>query len=136
MRLQMQDLDRLITIAKHLKAEGSRPDLAAALTRTVTRLAGQHSGEYQTYMVLTHSQIQTEIPYQMVCEVRDGAKWDTFTRKRRWAEEFTPAERAAATGLFKQANHWTLKTGVPNSVRMTEGIFDLWRKLGDFCASL
>ena len=87
-------------------------------------------------LVFDHSEAQRKIPYQMVCEGRNSARWNTMRRRRRWSAEFTETERKAASRLFKQACRWTLVRGVPAQVRMTPATYDLWCKLGDFCASL
>lgn len=135
MRVDAQDLDLLITTYKHLNAEGTRPDLAASLLRMVNRLSSQNDG-CEVYMALTREQINRNIPYQLVCETCGGSRWDTGTRKRRWEAEFSPAERRAADRLIRQAQTWTLKRGALASVKMPGAVYDLWQKLGDFCASL
>ena len=127
-----RDADLLIETWKYLNVMGGRPELVAALKRMIDR----NVNDYRVCLVLTREQVERDIPFKMVCEARNGSRWDTFTRKRRWAAEFTSAEMAAATTLFRQAQNWTLGKGVPASVRMTETTFDLWKKLGDFCASL
>ena len=136
MRLNARDLDLLVTVYKRINAEGARPDLAAALLRLVSRLSRQNEGEYPTCLSLSREQIQRDIPYQVVCETRYGARWDTGTRKRRWDSEFSHAEQQLASRLFRQAQTWALKSGAPASVKMTGAAYDLWQKLGDFCASL
>ena len=127
-----RDADLLIETWKYLNVMGGRPELVAALKRMIDR----NVNDYRVCLVLTRKQVERDIPFKMVCEARNGSRWDTFTRKRRWAAEFTSAEMTAATTLFRQAQNWTLGKGVPASVRMTETTFDLWKKLGDFCASL
>lgn len=127
-----RDADLLIETWKYLTVVGGRPELVAALKRMIDR----NVNDYQVCLVLTREQVERDIPYKMVCEARNSSRWDAFTRKRRWAAEFTSAETTAATTLFRQAQNWTLGKGVPASVRMTETMFDLWKKLGDFCASL
>lgn len=127
-----RDADLLIETWKYLNVMGGRPELVAALKRMIDR----NVNDYRVCLVLTREQVERDIPFKMVCEARNGSRWDTFTRKRRWAAEFTSAEMTAATTLFRQAQNWTLGKGVPASVRMTETTFDLWKKLGDFCASL
>lgn len=87
-------------------------------------------------VVLTHDKIQSEIPYSVVCMARYGAVWNTGRRRRRWAAEFTEAEREAARKLFSQSHDWLLSRGVPDEVRMWPSTFALWQKLGAFCASL
>ena len=127
-----RDADLLIETWKYLNVMGGRPELVAALKRMIDR----NVNDYRVCLVLTREQVERDIPFKMVCEARNGSRWDTFTRKRRWAAEFTSAEMTAATTLCRQAQNWTLGKGVPASVRMTETTFDLWKKLGDFCASL
>lgn len=136
MRLTIQDVDLLVTIYKNLNAEGGRPDLAAALLRMIDRLLGQNDGVSVAYLLLNREQVEKNIPYKVICEAREGAHWDTGTRKRRWDEEFTAEEQHNAMHLFRQAQTWALKSGVPASVKMSSSRYDLWKKLGDFCASL
>lgn len=93
--------------------------------------------EKMTLMVkLTAEEIHREIPYSTVCMGRYGSSWNTMHRKRRWAEEFTESDRAAARRLFAQAHDWTVGRGVPDTVLMSWKTFHLWQKLGDFCASI
>lgn len=77
-----------------------------------------------------------ELPYQIITETRDGVRWDTMTRKRRFAQEFTDHERSMATRVFRTARQWALKTGCPDSVQMSPDLYRLWHKLGRFCATL
>lgn len=84
----------------------------------------------------SHNEINSEIPYAVVCEGREGAKWDTGRRRRRWLQEFSKKERNAAYRLFSLAHRWYLVKGAPNEVVMTTETYDLWNKLGAFCASL
>lgn len=87
-------------------------------------------------IVLNHDEIQTEIPYALVCETMEGARWETGTRKRKFAQEFTESERDRVYKLRKQAHTWYLVKGVPDEIRMTPRTLLLWQRLGDFCASL
>lgn len=87
-------------------------------------------------LMLTSEEVHTSIPYAMVCMTRYGKDWNTMHRKRRWKTEFTEAERKAASKLFGCAYDWFLGRGVPDEVKMTTKTFDLWQKLGDFCAQL
>ena len=135
MRLDTRNLDLLVAVYKHLNAEGTRLDLAASLLQLINRLAHQRD-DYATYLSLNREQVERDIPYRVVCEARYGGRWDTGTRKRRWNREFNEAERRAASSLFRQAHKWTLRSGVPTGVKMSETAYDLWQKLGDFCASL
>ena len=90
----------------------------------------------QSFLVLSSEEIHAMIPYAMICMTRYGAHWGTGRRKRRWAEEFTEAERAASAKLFHQANDWTLVHGVPARVKMKPSTLSLWLRLGTFCASI
>lgn len=85
---------------------------------------------------LSSSEVHRDIPYQLICESRYGALWDTMRRKRRWAAEFTFKERDVAIRLFHQAAKWAIGTGVPDTVRMQPETYELWQKLGEFCSSL
>lgn len=87
-------------------------------------------------LVLSAEEVHAGIPYSMVCMARYGCAWNTMHRKRRWKEEFTDAERKAATRLFSQAHNWLLGKGVPDEVKMSVPTLQLWMKLGDFCASI
>lgn len=87
-------------------------------------------------LVFDHDEVSRNIPYMVVCEAREGSRWNTGTRRRRWLQEFSEQERTKATTLFRQAHTWALVKGVPNTVRMTLETHSLWQKLGDFCASL
>lgn len=85
---------------------------------------------------MTSDEVQAKIPYSLVCMTRYGAQWNTMRRKRRWQEEFSEHERDSASRLFSQSHNWMLGHGVPATVRMTMETFDLWQKLGAFCASI
>lgn len=86
-------------------------------------------------MVMSHDEVQRNIPYGLVCETRNSVRWNTG-RRRAWEKTFSESERKAASKLFRQANTWTLVRGVPKMVRMSVGTFTLWQKLGEFCAVL
>ena len=88
------------------------------------------------YVTLSHYEIIAELPYALIYSTRESAVWNSGTRKRRWAQEFTPAERAAAARIFRLAHSWFLVNGVPDEVKMTVETLCLWGKLGAFCASL
>ena len=38
--------------------------------------------------------------------------------------------------LFRQSFEWTCGRGLSGTIRMTMNTFNLWRKLGEFCASV
>lgn len=87
-------------------------------------------------IVLTAEEIRESIAYQMICETMCSSVWQTGKRRRRWAAEFTEAERAACSKLKAQAYKWHLTTGVPDEVTMRLSTMALWKKLEAFCASL
>ena len=88
------------------------------------------------YLEMDRREVQEQLPYGVICEAKEGARWDTMHRKRRWLEEFSAAEREAAGEIFRKAHSWMFVRGIPDKVRMTPDTLCLWRKLGDFCASL
>lgn len=87
-------------------------------------------------IVLDRDEIQAAIPYSMICETRYGSVWNTMRRKRRWKEEFPGYKGEKANAMCRQAYNWTLKTGVPEQIRMSASTYDLWQELAAFCASL
>lgn len=87
-------------------------------------------------IVLSREEVQRDIAYGMICQTMFGASWDTGRRRRRWAEEFTEAERDACSRLKNQAHRWYLTTGIPETVTMSLKTFALWQKLAEFCASI
>ena len=87
-------------------------------------------------VVLERNEVQQFIPYELICMTRYGATWGTGKRRRRWLKEFTEEERDAAGRLFSKAHDWALSRGVPDTVRMSMKTYDLWQKLGYFCATL
>lgn len=86
--------------------------------------------------VLSREAVNSCIPYRVVCEAKEGSRWNTMHRRRRWKEEFTETERKAAGRLFSLAHRWTLTMGVPDTVKMNSNTLNLWMKLGAFCASI
>ena len=88
------------------------------------------------YLKLTRDEVNSKIPYAMICEMRYGARWETGRRRRAWLSQFSEAEREAAAKLFKQAHSWYLVKGVPDTVQMRTSTFALWMKLAEFCGSL
>ena len=90
----------------------------------------------QIDIILSRDEVNSQIPYAIICMTRYGSHWDTGKRRRRWTEEFSESERDAAYRLFSLAHKWLLTTGVPDQVRMHHSTYALWLKLGDFCASI
>ena len=89
----------------------------------------------KAWLELTAQDVHETIPYALICEAKEGSRWNTGKRRRKWAEWFTPSEREACTRLFARAHDWTLCRGVPRVVRMSAATYLLWKKVGDFCAS-
>ena len=90
----------------------------------------------EMFTKLTREEIQDQIPYELICTVRETSVWNTSRRRRRYAAAFSEAERAACTRLFRNAHTWYLVTGVPDHVMMSMDTYQLWQKLGTFCALL
>ena len=87
-------------------------------------------------IVFTRDEIPQIIPYQMICATRYGSVWNTMRRKRRWVEEFSSYEREKANAMCRQTYNWTCTTGLPETLRMSKGTYDLWQRLAEFCASI
>ena len=87
-------------------------------------------------LCLDRDEVIQRIPYAMICETRDGARWTGRKLMERFESEFTPEERAEASALFQLAHKWHLKTGVPETVRMTAKTMALWLRLAEFCAKV
>lgn len=87
-------------------------------------------------LALSRDTVRERIPYALVCETREGARWNTSRRRRLWNALFTEAEKKACTRLFRDARNWTFVKGVPDTVRMAPKTIDLWDRLGIFCQSL
>ena len=90
----------------------------------------------ETYIVLDRDEINTEIPYALVCETMGSARWNTGKRKRLMKQRFTQTEIDAIYRLHKQARTWYLVKGVPDELRITPHILKLWKKLADFCCEI
>ena len=90
----------------------------------------------KTYIILNREEIQTQIPYALVCETMSGAKWNTGKRKRLMKERFTESEREKIYKLHKQAHSWHLRKGVPDELKLTVKTLLLWQKLANFCYEL
>ena len=87
-------------------------------------------------MVFSRDEVEREIPFRVIVETRYGSIWDTYRRKRRWVQEFTPQEREKARKIFMRAHGWYLGKGIPDTVRMSVETYRFWNKLGDFCCSI
>ena len=87
-------------------------------------------------LVLNREDIQREIPYEVICEAREGGRWNAGRRKRLWNETFSESEKAACARLFRDAKKWYLIKGVPETLMLKPSTLLLWKKLGSFCAAI
>jgi hypothetical protein len=85
---------------------------------------------------MTRDEIHRRIPYALICETRNGAKWDTFTRRRKWKEQTDEASRRRFARLFGIAYNWTLVRGVPDTYKMRMSELSDWDFLALFCYNL
>lgn len=90
----------------------------------------------ETYLILDRDEIHNRIPYAVVCETMSGARWNTGKRKRLMKQWFTETEIDAIYRMYKQARTWHLVKGVPDELRITPHILDLWQRLAAFCCSI
>lgn len=90
----------------------------------------------ETYLILSHDEVNQQIPYAIVCEIMGSAYWNTGKRKRLMKERFTDSEVDAIYRLHKQAYDWYLRKGVPDEVKMTVQTYALWQKLANFCCEI
>lgn len=86
-------------------------------------------------IVLAIEEVNENIPYQMICETRYSAAWNTMRRKRFWKKDFTEAEKEKAEKIFRQAHSWYTK-GVAEAVRMDLPTYRLWNKIARFCGMI
>ena len=86
-------------------------------------------------MILSIEEVKENIPYQMICETRYSAAWNTMRRKRFWKKDFSETEREKAEKMFKQAHSWCIK-GVTETVRMDFPTYRLWKKIIRLCYSI
>lgn len=87
-------------------------------------------------LTFARKEIQSQIPYALICETMEGSRWNTGKRRRLMSEQFTESEIKKSYELRKKAYSWHLVKGVPEKVRMSPNTFYMWHKLGDFCAQL
>ena len=90
----------------------------------------------ETYLILSHDEVNEQIPYALICEMMSGSRWNTGKRKRLMKERFTESEIDAIYRLHKQAYDWYLRKGVPDEVKMTVQTYALWQKLANFCCEI
>lgn len=87
------------------------------------------------FIRLSREEIQTSIPYALIAETRESARWNTGARKRAFERAFREEERAPAKRLANTAREWALRSGPPENLRLTTCTLALWKRLGAFCAS-
>lgn len=91
----------------------------------------------RVYVHLDRDECERKLPAMLIAETTSRAIWDTGRRKRRWKEEFTDSERDALYDIIAQARRIALRYGWPeDGITTTVNRLVLWRRLGDFCASL
>ena len=90
----------------------------------------------EIFLTLTRDEINTEIPYAIICETMGGSKWNTGKCKKLKREWFSEKEIAQFSRLHQMAYTWYLKKGVPDEIKITTKTLLLFQKLGDFCYSL
>lgn len=83
-------------------------------------------------IALSRKEIAADIPYELICQTRYGAAWDTGTRRRKWLETFSAEERDKSETIFKLSHKWFTK-GLPEEVRMDMDTYRLWHKIAVFC---
>lgn len=102
----------------------------------MSRFSKEEDRMAKIMLVMTHEEVDTNIAYSLICMVRYGCTWSSGRRRRAWLADFSESEREAAGRLFRMAHNWTVGRGVPDTVQMSRKTFNLWQKLGDFCASI
>ena len=90
----------------------------------------------KAFIELSSNEIQSEIPYVLICEVMGSASWNTGKRRRLWKDCFTESERQACAKLYKQSQKWYFVKGVPDTIKVSINTLRLWYKLGEFCTQL
>ena len=86
---------------------------------------------------VSHDEVIESLPYGVICEAMEGARWNTMKRKRLWNEIFSESEKRKITEIKKIAHRLYLVTGVPEyGLDMTKDMYLLWYKLAHFCASI
>lgn len=86
-------------------------------------------------IILTRDEIESLIPYQIICETRYTSIWDTGKRRRLWNERFSAAEQEVAEKLFRQARRWYIN-GITESASFDLMEYRMWDRLAEFCLSL
>ena len=84
----------------------------------------------------SREQLRARIPYALICETKEGSRWNTGTRRRKWAELTDEPARRRFRRLFSKARMWSLTKGPPETTRMTMSELSDWDFLASFCANL
>lgn len=86
---------------------------------------------------LSRDDIREQLPYELICTTRESSVWQTGKRRRKWIAEFSPAEREAATDIFRRSHSMFLTKGVPEEgILMSAKTYNLWQKIGIFCLEI
>lgn len=56
-----------------------------------------------TYLILTHDEVNEQIPYAVVAETMGSARWNTGRRRRLMKQRFTESEIESIYELHKKA---------------------------------
>ena len=49
------------------------------------------------YLEMERDEIEEKLPYGVICEAKEGSRWNTMRRRRRWTKGFSEKEREAAS---------------------------------------
>lgn len=88
------------------------------------------------YVELNRNEIQAQLPYPIIAETFSRSVWKTGRRKRLMHECFAEDELEKVEEIGRRACQWAYVRGVPNSVKMDTVTYDLWQRVGEFCAGL
>ena len=82
---------------------------------------------------LNHEEIQ-KFPYNLITETMYGGRSDKA--KKLIGEMFDREERQICGEIIRKAKKWSLKTGAPESVEMSDKEYELWNRLANLCMEL
>lgn len=89
------------------------------------------------WLHFSQDEVIRNIPYKIVCETKEGSRWETNRRRRAFSWSFSENEKKKVNDLCHKAHAWMLGKGVPaDGVKMTVSTYELWMKLANFCASI
>lgn len=88
------------------------------------------------YVELNRKEIQEQLPYPIIAEAFSRSIWKTGRRKRLMMEYFAEDELDRVEEIGRRACQWAYVRGVPDSVKMDTATYDMWQRVGEFCAGL